>query len=86
MIIADQSATNQNDWVEYQYQLRDNTNEICERIRTEAERLFYFVLEEQKEYFEGNRYVLSKKELNEILDQIKKEGEEKCVKTIQTIE
>lgn len=49
--------------------------EVCEKIKDKALGLWYFVLNEQKEYFEGNRYLLSRKDFYEILNQIQKEYE-----------
>lgn len=53
-------------------QLHDLPKKIVVEIREKVIGLWYFVLEEQKEYFEGNRYVLSQKDFNEILDTILK--------------
>ena len=54
---------------------RELVKEVCEKIKEKAFGLWYFVLNEQKEHFEGNRYVLSQKDFNDILDQIQKEYE-----------
>ena len=54
---------------------RELVKEVCEKIKEKAFGLWYFVLTEQKEHFEGNRYVLSQKDFNDILDQIQKEFE-----------
>lgn len=56
------------------------THQVCEKIRKLAHGLWYFVLEEQKEHFEGNRYVLSQKDFNDILDQIEGECNQNTVK------
>ena len=55
---------------------RELIRQVCEKIKEKAFGLWYFVLNEQKEYFEGNRYVLSQKDFNDILDQIQKEFED----------
>ena len=54
---------------------RELVKEVCEKIKEKTFGLWYFVLNEQKEHFEGNRYVLSQKDFNDILDQIQKEYE-----------
>ena len=54
---------------------RELIKEVCEKLKEKAFGLWYFVLNEQKEHFEGNRYVLSQKDFNDILDQIQKEFE-----------
>lgn len=56
--------------------LEENTKQVCEKIRQNADGLWYFVLDEQKEHFEGNRYVLSRKDFDDILNLIEK-GESK---------
>lgn len=54
---------------------RELVEKVCEKIKKKARWLWYFVYAEQKDYFKGNRYVLSEKDLNEIFDQIQKEYE-----------
>lgn len=54
---------------------RELVRQVCEKIKEKAFGLWYFVLNEQQEHFEGNRYVLSQKDFNDILDQIQKEFE-----------
>ena len=54
---------------------RELVRQVCEKIKEKTFGLWYFVLNEQKEYFEDNRYVLSQKDFNDILDQIQKEYE-----------
>ena len=54
---------------------RELVKEVCEKIKEKVFGLWYFVLNEQKEHFDGNRYVLSQKDFNDILDQIQKEFE-----------
>ena len=54
---------------------RELVRQVCEKIRDKVLGLWYFVLNEQKEYFEGNRYLLSQNDFNEILDQIPKDIE-----------
>ena len=55
---------------------RELVKEVCEKIKEKTFGLWYFVLNEQKEHFEGNRYVLSQKDFNDILDQLQKEFED----------
>ena len=54
---------------------RELVEKVCEKIKKKARWLWYFVYAGQKDYFKGNRYVLSEKDLNEIFDQIQKEYE-----------
>ena len=54
---------------------RELVEKVCEKIKEKTFGLWYFVLNEQIEHFEGNRYVLSQKDFNDILDQIQKEAE-----------
>ena len=58
-------------------ELLNLTKQIVEEIREKSIGLWYFVFEEQKEYFEGNRYVLSQKDFDEILATILKKFGEK---------
>ena len=56
---------------------RELVEEVCEKINAKALGLWYFVPNEQKEYFEGNRYLLSLKDFSEILDRMRElEGED----------
>ena len=55
---------------------RELVKEVCEKIKEKTFGLWYFVLNEQIEHFEGNRYVSSQKDFNDILDQIQKEFED----------
>lgn len=55
---------------------RELVAKVCEKIKEKTFGLWYFVLNEQIEHFEGNRYVLSQKDFNDILDQIQKEFED----------
>lgn len=68
VILNEQDKENQ----QIKQQLHDLPKKIVVEIREKVNGLWYFVLEEQKEYFEGNRYVLSQKDFNEILDTILK--------------
>lgn len=61
---------------ELNFKLKSNTKQVCEKIREKTDGLWYFVLDEQKEHFEGNRYVLSRKDFDDILNLIEK-GESK---------
>ena len=58
-------------------ELLNLTKQIVEEIREKSIGLWYFVFEEQKEYCEGNTYVLSQKEFYEILATILKKFGEK---------
>ena len=49
---------------------RELVEEVCEKIKAKALGLWYFVPNEQKEYFEGNRCLLSLKDFSEILDRM----------------
>ena len=56
---------------------RELVKEVCEKIKDKALGLWYFVLTEQKEYFGNNRYVLARKDFEEILDRMQElEGED----------
>ena len=48
---------------------------VLKTIKEKAFGLWYFVLHEHKKHFDNNRYVLSEKDFNEILDQIQQEFE-----------
>ena len=55
---------------------RELVKKVCEKIKDKALDFWYFVLNEQKEHFNNNRYVISRHDLYNILDQIAKEFED----------